>query len=107
MSVMRKRLRKLLGSDAAATRAACESLTVARFRYSDAATWPNGKQPALDGKVVAVDDEAFYVGSQNAYPNQLQEFGYIIEDPRAMADFKRDYLDPMVRYSSQAALSCR
>jgi phosphatidylserine/phosphatidylglycerophosphate/cardiolipin synthase-like enzyme len=107
MSVMRKRLRKLLGSDAAATRAACESLTVARFRYSDAATWPNGKQPALHGKVVAVDDEAFYVGSQNAYPNQLQEFGYIIEDPRAMADFKRDYLDPMVRYSSQAALSCR
>ena len=36
----------------------------------------------------------------------LQEFGYIIENPTAMADFKRDYLDPMVQYSSRAALSC-
>ena len=63
-------------------------------------------KPALHGKVIAVDDAAFYVGSQNAYPNQLQEFGYIIEDPAAMADFKRDYLDPMVQYSSRAALSC-
>jgi hypothetical protein len=106
MAVMRKRVRKLVDSDAAATKALCSSLTVARFRYSNADTWPSGNQPALHGKVIAVDDAAFYVGSQNAYPNQLQEFGYIIEDPAAMADFKRDYLDPMVQYSSRAALSC-
>lgn len=106
VTVMHNRLRKLLGSDAAATKAACSSLTIDRFRYSNAATWPNGKEPALHGKVIAVDDAAFYVGSQNAYPNQLQEFGYIIEDPSAMADFKRDYLDPMVRYSSRAPLPC-
>ncbi|MGI9186778.1 MAG: hypothetical protein ACR2J9_04545, partial [Gaiellales bacterium] len=106
LAVMRKRVRKLVGSDAAATKAICSSLTVARFRYSNAETWPSGNEPALHGKVVAVDDAAFYVGSQNAYPNQLQEFGYIIEDPTAMADFKRDYLDPMVQYSSRAALSC-
>ena len=106
MAVMRKRVRKLVASDAAATKAICSSLTIARFRYSNADTWPSGNQPALHGKVIAVDDAAFYVGSQNAYPNQLQEFGYIIEDPAAMADFKRDYLDPMVQYSSRAALSC-
>jgi phosphatidylserine/phosphatidylglycerophosphate/cardiolipin synthase-like enzyme len=106
VTVMHNRLRKLLGSDAAATKAACSSLTIDRFRYSNAATWPNGKEPALHGKVIAVDDAAFYVGSQNAYPNQLQEFGYIIEDPSAMADFRRDYLDPMVRYSSRAPLAC-
>jgi phosphatidylserine/phosphatidylglycerophosphate/cardiolipin synthase-like enzyme len=106
MAVMRKRVRKLVASDAAATKAICSSLTVARFRYSNADTWPSGNQPALHGKVIAVDDAAFYVGSQNAYPNQLQEFGYIIENPAAMADFKRDYLDPMVQYSSRAALSC-
>jgi len=104
LAVLTKRLAKLLGSQRAATEAACRSLTVARFRQSEAATWPNGRQPAHHGKVIAVDDAAFYVGSQNAYPNQLQEFGFIIEDPRAMADFKRDYLDPLARYA--APLPC-
>ena len=57
--------------------------------------------------IVAVDDEAFQVGSRDAYPTQLQDFGCSIEDPRALADCMRLHLDPMVRWSSRAALPCR
>jgi hypothetical protein len=57
--------------------------------------------------VIAVDDEAIAAGSQNAYPNQLQDFTYIIKDPAAAADFVREYLNPMVRYSLRARLPCR
>ena len=101
-----KRLTKLLGSSQAASDAACRSLMIAPLRVSASPTWPNGKEPALHGKVIAVDDAAFYIGSQNAYPNQLPEFGYIIEDQKAMRDLRRLYLDPMVQYSSAAALPC-
>jgi phosphatidylserine/phosphatidylglycerophosphate/cardiolipin synthase-like enzyme len=105
-AVVMKRLVKITGSKAKANAAACKSLIVAPFRYSANATWPNGKAPALHGKVIEVDDAAFYMGSQNAYPNQLPEFGFIVEDPVAVHDFRRDYLEPMLTYSRQAALPC-
>jgi phosphatidylserine/phosphatidylglycerophosphate/cardiolipin synthase-like enzyme len=104
--VIMKRLVRITGSQAKADAAACKWLVVAPFRYSDNATWPDGNPPALHGKVIAVDDAAFYIGSQNAYPNQLPEFGDIIEDPVAMHDFRRDYLEPMLKYSRRAALPC-
>ncbi len=106
--VIMKRLTTLVGSAAEATELACSNLVVAPFRYSDTATWPgNGKPPSHHAKLIAVDDAVFYVGSQNAYPNQLQEFGWIIEDPVAMADVRQHYLDPLVEYSSKAARPCR
>ncbi len=106
MKVMMKRLTRLMGSRAAASEAACQWLTVAPFRYSPRDTWPGSTPPAHHGKIIAVDGAAFMVGSQNAYPNQLQEFGYIVEDPSAMTDFRRDYLGPMVRFSRADALRC-
>ncbi|MBU3702076.1 MAG: hypothetical protein FGM58_08540 [Acidimicrobiia bacterium] len=105
--LLMRRLTKLVGSPQRAAELACANLVVAPFRFSDAATWPNGKSPGHHAKVIAVDDAAFYVGSQNAYPNQLQEFGWIIEDPAAVADFRSAYLDPMVEYSTKAAVPCR
>lgn len=106
LGVVMKRLTKLMGSKDLARQAACRSLTLAPLRLSTQPTWPGSTAPALHSKVIAVDDAAFMVGSQNAYPNQLQEFAYIVENPTAMADFKRDFLDPVVRYSSAAALPC-
>lgn len=61
-------------------------------------------KPRLHNKIIAVDSAVFYVGSQNAYPNELLEFGYIVESTAAVADLKRTYLDPMIRYSSRTAL---
>jgi hypothetical protein len=104
--VIMKRLVKLVGSRTTAHQLACTSLMVAPLRYTTAATWPDGKEPALHGKVIEVDHAAFYIGSQNAYPNQLPEFGYIIEDPGAVRNLDNRYLTPMVKYSSAAALPC-
>jgi len=102
-----RRLTKITGSRAKAEEAACRSLIVAPFRYSDAPTWPGGSPPAQHGKLIAVDNAAFYMGSQNAYPSQQPEFGYIVEDPVAMADLRRTLLEPMLTYSRKAALPCQ
>ena len=104
--ILMRRLTKIVGSPKKAREDACRSLMIAPFRYTTASTWPDGKPPALHGKVIAVDDAAFYLGSQNAYPNQLEEFGYLIENRAAMGDLNRLYLDPLVKYSSMAALPC-
>lgn len=106
-AIIMKRLTLLKGSPELAREAACLSLRVAPFRFSSLARWPGSTAPGLHAKVVAVDDAAVLVGSQNAYPNQLQEFGYIIEDPRAMADMKRAFLDPLEANARANALPCR
>lgn len=40
-----------------------------------------------------VDDEAFYIGSDNAYGAGLAEFGLIIDDEERTEDFKTNYWD--------------
>ena len=108
MRVLLSRLEILLGSRAKAIAVGAENVTICSFRYSNAAKWPGTgllDKPRLHNKIIAVDNAVFYVGSQNAYPNELMEFGYIVEDMAAVADLKRTYLDPMVRYSSRAALA--
>jgi len=106
--VLLSRLEILLGSRAKAIAVGAENVTICSFRYSNAAKWPGTgllDKPRLHNKIIAVDNAVFYVGSQNAYPNELMEFGYIVEDMAAVADLKRTYLDPMVRYSSRATLA--
>jgi hypothetical protein len=102
--VMVDRLTKLTGSRQAAIAAASRSLLVTQFRYSDAASWPDkpGQGPGLHSKVIEVDGRAVYVGSQNAYPDEQQEFGFIIEDRAAVAEFNRLFIDPSVQYSTPA-----
>jgi phosphatidylserine/phosphatidylglycerophosphate/cardiolipin synthase-like enzyme len=39
----------------------------------------NGQPFSNHAKLVAVDDEAFYIGSQNLYPGRFQELGVIVE----------------------------
>lgn len=105
LNLVMKRLSKIMGSETLARAAARRSLVVAPFRFSTLDRWPGSAAPALHAKVIAVDDQAVMVGSQNAYPNQLQEFGYIVEDARAMADMKREFLDPLERWGRAEALS--
>ena len=52
-----------------------------------------------------VDDRAFYIGSDNLYPVDLQEFGYILDDAPAAATSRRLYWDPLWQWSSRAAIS--
>ena len=107
MRVLLSRLEILLGSRAKAIQVGADNVQICSFRYSNADKWPGTgifDKPRLHNKIIAVDSAVFYVGSQNAYPNELMEFGYIVESTAAVADLKRTYLDPMIRYSSRTAL---
>jgi hypothetical protein len=52
-----------------------------------------------------VDDRLFYIGSDNVYPVNLQEFGYIVDDRRAAAEVLEAYWNTLWQWSKRAALS--
>ena len=52
-----------------------------------------------------VDDRYFYLGSDNLYPVDLQEFGFIVDDRAAAADLRTKYWTPLWRWSRAAAVS--
>jgi hypothetical protein len=58
------------------------------------ATWANGQPFSNHAKLVAVDDEAFYIGSQNLYPGRLHELGVIVENRDAANELNFTYLRP-------------
>jgi hypothetical protein len=52
-----------------------------------------------------VDERTFYIGSDNIYPVNLQEFGYIVDDRAAAAQLVDAYWRPLWLWSSAAAVS--
>ena len=52
-----------------------------------------------------VDERAFYIGSGNLYPAELQAFGDIVEDRSVAAQLRRDYWDQAWKWSQAAAIS--
>ncbi len=71
--------------------------------------WRNGSkaiEPANHAKVYIIDEEAFYVGSDNAYaaPNNeegLQEFGFLISGKDETRRFIGEYWDKFWHYAAQ------
>lgn len=57
--------------------------------------------PANHAKVYIVDDSAFYVGSDNAYNHDLQEYGYLVEGESETRAFLTDYWDKLWFYSGR------
>lgn len=51
-----------------------------------------------------VDDRAFHVGSDNLYPHNLQEFGYVVESADLARLALAQYWDPMWTFTSRLAL---
>ncbi len=49
-----------------------------------------------------VDDGAFHVGSDNLYPHNLQEFGYVVESAEVARDVVAAYREPLWTFSSRA-----
>jgi phosphatidylserine/phosphatidylglycerophosphate/cardiolipin synthase-like enzyme len=83
----------------------CRHFHLAPFRFGPDATWP-GKHPIGNhGKFWMVDDRYFYLGSDNLYPVDLQEFGYILDDRAAAAELRQNYWNPLWRWSREAAIS--
>jgi phosphatidylserine/phosphatidylglycerophosphate/cardiolipin synthase-like enzyme len=83
----------------------CQHFHLAPFRFGPDASWPGNAPIGNHGKFWMVDDRYFYLGSDNLYPVDLQEFGYILDDAAAAAQLKRDYWNPLWRWSKAAAIS--
>ena len=83
----------------------CSRVHLAPFRFGPDNAWPGGKTIANHSKFWMVDDRAFYIGSDNLYPVDLQEFGYIVDDRRAAADLLEVYWNPVWQWSQRAAVS--
>lgn len=94
------------GGQEKAHTALCAHLDLAPLRTSEADGWANATGaealPSLHSKVVMVDKEAFYIGSQNLYSAYLQEFGYMVDDHAAATTLYNEMLGPEWRYSAKA-----
>ncbi len=103
--VLQTVLAKVRGVSAAQARELiCGDVGLAAIHSAPAATWAGGKAFRNHAKLVAVDNQAFYIGSENLYPARLQELGLIVEDPAAAAQLNSAYIDPLWKYSSRYAL---
>ncbi|MEV7415862.1 phospholipase [Streptomyces sp. NPDC089919] len=100
---LRARLALRTGDQGSARTAMCSNLQLATFRSSAAPQWADGHPYAQHHKLVSVDDAAFYIGSKNLYPSWLQDFGYVVESPRAAAQLGSDLLAPQWQYSKATA----
>lgn len=83
----------------------CRRLHIAPIRFGPDATWPGKVAIGNHAKFWMVDDRVFYIGSDNFYPVDLQEFGFIVDSSTAAAELRRQYWDRLWRWSSTAAIS--
>jgi len=83
----------------------CEHVHLAPFRFGPDDKWPDGKPFATHAKLWMIDDRAFYIGSDNMYPVNLQEFGYIVDDKKAAGELLEAYWNPLWQWSEKAAVS--
>jgi phosphatidylserine/phosphatidylglycerophosphate/cardiolipin synthase-like enzyme len=81
----------------------CDNLSLAWMRFSDDERWSDDTGFANHAKLFIVDEQAFYIGSQNLYPADLQEFGLIVDDPAITAELLSSYWEPLWAYSSVTA----
>jgi hypothetical protein len=90
---------------ARAERAFRNHFRLAAIRFSDSPVWPGApaqfNEIANHSKLGMVDNCAIWVGSHNLYPFWLSEYSLLIEDRRAARIFKREYADPLWRYSAR------
>ncbi len=83
----------------------CERVHLAPFRFGPDDRWPDRQPIATHAKFWMVDSRVFYIGSDNMYPVNLQEFGYIVDDRAAAQQVIDDYWTPVWQWSSRAAVS--
>lgn len=83
----------------------CRRLHLATLRFGPDAAWPDGKSFGSHVKFWMIDDRAFYIGSDNLYPVDLQEFGYIVDNRSAAAELLRVWWKPLWTWSRHTAIS--
>jgi phosphatidylserine/phosphatidylglycerophosphate/cardiolipin synthase-like enzyme len=83
----------------------CDHVHLAPFRFGPDNSWPGGVPFATHTKFWMVDGRVFYIGSDNMYPVNLQEYGYIVDDAKAAQHLTDAYWAPLWQWSSKAAVS--
>ena len=83
----------------------CSRVHLAPYRFGPDPSWPGGVPIANHAKFWMVDGRTFYIGSDNMYPVNLQEFGYIVDDAKAAQEVSDAYWTPLWQWSSKAAVS--
>lgn len=83
----------------------CEHVHLAPFRFGPDDKWPNGAAIGTHAKFWMVDDRTYYIGSDNLYPVNLQEFGYVLDDRKAAKELIDGYWAPLWQWSERAAVS--
>ncbi|MFO1080594.1 MAG: hypothetical protein U1E23_08215 [Reyranellaceae bacterium] len=83
----------------------CRHVHLAPFRFGPDATWPGNRPIANHAKLWMVDERVFYLGSDNAYPVNLQEFGYVVDDRAAARELVARYWKPLWQWARLAAVS--
>jgi phosphatidylserine/phosphatidylglycerophosphate/cardiolipin synthase-like enzyme len=86
------------------TSALCSHLHVATLRQGADDVWPNGATFANHSKLVISDDATFYLGSQNWYPANLFEIGYIVDDAPTTQQLLAGYFTKAWTESSRDAV---
>lgn len=85
----------------------CEHVHLAPFRFGPDDKWPDHAAFGMHTKFWMIDDRAFYIGSDNMYPINLQEYGYIVDDKKAAGELLDAYWNPLWQWSQKAAVSGR
>lgn len=85
----------------------CEHVFLAPMRFGPDSKWPGGAAIANHAKFWMVDDRTFYIGSDNMYPVNLQEYGYIVDDRKAAGEILEAWWNPLWQWSQRAAVSGR
>jgi phosphatidylserine/phosphatidylglycerophosphate/cardiolipin synthase-like enzyme len=83
----------------------CRRLHIAPLRFGPDATWPGNVPIGNHAKFWMIDDRVFHIGSDNFYPVDLQEHGFIVDSRVAAAELRRQYWEPLWRWSAPAAIS--
>ncbi len=82
---------------------------VAPLRISDIGDrWVHQEQEwkiTNHAKLWMIDDTLFHIGSDNIYPHNLQEFGYVVESREWSETILKEYWNLMWQYSGRGAIS--
>src|SRR3569832_709049 len=82
----------------------CSHLHVAALRLGQDDTWPTGAAFANHAMLAIADDATFYLGSQNWYPANLVELGFIVDGASATRQLRDAYFTPAWTASARGAI---
>ncbi len=86
----------------------CHQIEYAPLLFNAALSkWPNGDAIGVHPKLIIADEVGFYMGSQNFYPSDLQEFGLLVSDTKITRQLLANYWNPIWEQSRQKKVECK